>query len=44
MPISQSLIDAESAHKFAIWAGHHKLLFAKRIKIEDEQILVSNAN
>ena len=41
MPLSQRLIDAENAHKLAIWAGRHNLLFAKKIKVEDEQILVS---
>ena len=41
MPLSQRLIDAENAHKLAIWAGRHNLLFSKRIKVEDEQILVS---
>ena len=44
MPLSQRLIDAENAHKLAIWAGRHNLLFSKRIKVEDEQILVSTAD
>ena len=44
MPLSQRLIDAENAHKLAIWAGRHNLLFSKRIKVEDEQILVSKAD
>ena len=43
MPLSQRLIDAENAHKLAIWAGRHNILFSKRIKVEDEQILVSSA-
>ena len=42
MPLSQRLIDAENAHKLAIWAGRHNLLFSKRIKVEDGQILVSH--
>ena len=42
MPLSQRIIDAENAHKLAIWAGRHNLLFCKRIKVEDEQILVSH--
>ena len=44
MPLSQRLIDAENAHKLAIWAGRHNLLFSKIIKVEDEQILVSTAD
>jgi len=41
MPLSQRLIDAENAHKLAIWAGRHNLLFSKRIKVEDDQILAT---
>ena len=40
MPMSQKVIGAEEAHKLAIWAGRHKLLFARKIKVQDEQILV----
>ena len=42
MPLSQRLIDAENAHKLAIWAGKHRLLFSRRIKFEDEKILATN--
>ena len=41
MPLSQSLIEAEKAHKFAIWAGRQNLLFAPKIKEADEKILTT---
>lgn len=41
MPVSQRLLDAESAHKLAIWAASRKLLFAPKISQHDEDILAS---
>ena len=41
MPLSQNLIEAEQAHKFAIWAGKNNLLFAPKIDKVDEKILTT---
>ena len=41
MPLSQNLIDAERAHKLAIWAGRQNLLFAPKIEEADEKILTN---
>ena len=41
MPLSQNLIEAEKAHKLAIWAGKHNLLFAPKIDKIDERILTT---
>ena len=41
MPLSQNLIEAEKAHKLAIWAGKHNLLFAPKIDKVDEKILTT---
>ena len=41
MPLSQYLIEAEQAHKLAIWAGKNNLLFAPKIDKVDEKILTT---
>ena len=41
MPLSQNLMEAEQAHKFAIWAGKNNFLFAPKIDKVDEKILTT---